>query len=308
MMGRFKNLDGLYLIMRLKADLTLLMVALLWGSAFAAQRIAGLMGSVYLFNGARFLLAALILCPFIRKVRITHDQWLWMSIAGAILFIASALQQSGMLTTTAGNAGFITSLYVVMVPFVMFVGWKGKLHWQAGLGVVIAITGAFILSTGGRFKIQPGDALELAGALFWAMHVVLLGKYALKFEAISFAAGQFLTAGILNLAVGLVLGNTVITEPALLFGAILYTAIFSVGLGYTLQVWAQRHTPPSDAALILSLEAVFAAFAGWLILNETLSPIKLLGCGLILMAVLLSQVRQRNSGKIVELLQSNHSG
>ena len=284
--------------MRLKADLMLFLVAILWGSAFAAQRVAGQMGSVYLFNGARFLLAAMILFPFIRHGKATHQQWIWMSAAGAILFIASAFQQVGMLTTTAGNAGFITSLYVIFVPFLMFVGWRQKPHWMAVLAAILAGVGAFLLSTGGMFEVRKGDALELAGAFFWALHVVLLGKFALRFASLSFAAGQFFVGGVLNMLAGLIVENHIIAEPIRLTGAILYTAVFSVGLGYTLQVWAQRHTPPTDAALILSLEAVFAVLGGWLVLNETLVPIQLMGCGLILMAVLLSQVKEWNSGKI----------
>jgi len=111
--------------MRLKADLTLLFVSMLWGSAFVFQRIVGERGSVYYFNGMRFLLGALILLPFIQKRKtVPQEQWLWMGIAGAILFIASALQQAGIQYTTAGNAGFITSLSVVIVPFVLLVGWR----------------------------------------------------------------------------------------------------------------------------------------------------------------------------------------
>ena len=172
--------------MRIKADLTLFFVAIVWGSAFAAQRIAGQEGSVFLFNGARFLLAALILLPFILRVPATSEQWIWMTIAGIILFIASAFQQAGMLTTTAGNAGFITSLYVVIVPLVLLIGWKEKPHGLASLAVVLAGLGAFLLSTAGRFEIKKGDALELAGALFWALHVIILGKVASKYNFIAF--------------------------------------------------------------------------------------------------------------------------
>lgn len=277
--------------MRLKADLTLFLVAILWGSAFAAQRIAGELGSVYLFNGARFLLAAILLSPFVFRVRIPRVQWAWMGAAGAILFIASALQQAGMLTTTAGNAGFITGLYVVIVPFVMFVGWREKPHWLSVVAVVMAGIGAYLLSTAGRFQMQPGDLLELIGAFFWSFHVVLLGKYASKFESISFSAGQMFIASILNFLVGLFLEHPDLSHPAPLLGAIVYTAVISLGLGYTLQIWGQRHTPPTDAAIILSLESVFAVIAGWLVLSERLAPIQITGCVIIFLAVLLSQVK-----------------
>jgi drug/metabolite transporter (DMT)-like permease len=286
--------------MRLKADLTLLLVSIIWGSAFVAQRVAGQMGSVYLFNGARYLLAALVVLPFVGRRNISsapRPQYKWMFIAGFFLFLGSALQQAGMIHTTAGNAGFITSLYVVLVPIVLFFLWGEKPHWLAIVAVFLAGAGAFLLSTGGRFEVQTGDALELLGALFWTFHVVTLGKYASRFEAMSFSVGQLLVCGILNLSLGL------FVEPMITFTwqmsiAIAYTAFFSLGLCYTLQVWAQRHTPPADAALILSLESVFAVISGWLLLNERLDSIQVVGCVLIFIAVVISQFKEWTSGEI----------
>ncbi|NOY99241.1 MAG: EamA family transporter, partial [Chloroflexi bacterium] len=263
-----------------------------WGSAFVAQRVAGREGSVFLFNGARFLLAALILWPFIRRRgHIDRSQFFWMFLAGAVLFVASILQQAGVQYTTAGNAGFITSLYVVIVPLVLFVGWKERPHWTALAAVGLAVGGAFLLSTGGELRILPGDALELIGALFWALHVVLLGKFASRYDALSFSVGQFAISGALNLVIGVFVEYPFSFNLLAVGGAIVYTAVFSVGIGYTLQAWAQHHTPPTDAALILSLESVFAVLSGWLLLDERLAPIQILGCGLILAAVLLAQMR-----------------
>ena len=283
--------------MRLKADLTLFLIAIVWGSAFVAQRVAGQLGIVYLFNGARYLLAGLVVMPFVRlKSHIPQAQYKWMFIAGFLLFIAAALQQAGMLYTTAGNAGFITSLYVVLVPVVLFFGWREKPHWLAILSVVLAGAGAFLLSTGGRFELRAGDALELIGALFWALHVAVLGKFAHNYEAVSFSVGQLLVCGILNSILGVFVEQPVFTWP--LAGAVIYTAVFSLGLCYTLQVWAQKHTPPADAALILSLESVFAVISGWLLLQEELAGIQIFGCILIFVAVFLLQIKEWNSGKI----------
>ena len=289
--------------MRLKADLTLLLVSVIWGSAFVAQRVAGQMGSVYMFNGARYLLAALLVLPLaVRAVqnpvsphKISREQYKWMFLAGLLLFIGSALQQAGMVYTTAGNAGFITSLYVVLVPFALFFGWREKPHWMSIVAVVLAGAGAFLLSTGGRFEVKPGDALEIVGALFWTLHVIVLGKHASKFEAMSFSVGQLFVCAILNLGLGAFVESS-LTFSWPLFFAIAYTAFFSLGLCYTLQVWAQRHTPPADAALILSLESVFAVISGWLILNEKLVLIQIFGCVLIFVAVVLSQFKEWNSG------------
>jgi len=220
-----------------------------------------------------------------------------MFLAGFLLFLASAFQQVGIVYTTAGNAGFITSLYVVLVPIVLFSLWRERLRWLSVAAVGIAVAGAFLLSTGGRFEVRAGDALELVGALFWAFHVVVLGKFASRFESISFSVGQLAVCGLLNLGVGAFVETSLpLNWP--LAAAILYTALFSLGLCYTLQIWAQRHTPPADAALILSLESVFAALAGWWLLDERLEAIQVLGCVLIFAAVLLSQFKDWTSGTI----------
>jgi len=288
--------------MRLKADLTLLIVSVIWGSAFVAQRVAGQMGSVYLFNGARYLLAALVVLPLAIRAgrastltRLPRDQYKWMFAAGFLLFLGSALQQAGMVYTTAGNAGFITSLYVVLVPVALFFMWGEKPHWMSIAAVGLAGAGAFLLSTGGRFEVRAGDALELIGALFWTFHVIVLGKFASKFETLSFSVGQLLVCAILNLGVGFFAEPMIIFNWPLAF-AIAYTAFFSLGLCYTLQIWAQRHTPPADAALILSLESVFSVISGWLILSEKLALIQIAGCVLIFIAVVLSQFKEWSSG------------
>lgn len=230
--------------------------------------------------------------------RISPEQHKWMFIVGFVLFGGSAIQQLGLMYTTAGNAGFITSLYVVLVPILLFVVWREKVHRVSVIAVLLAGVGAFFLSTGGSFQVRIGDLIELIGALFWTAHVIMLGKYAARFESMSFSVGQLLVCGALNLALGLFLERSMPMDPALLI-AILYTALFSLGLCYTLQIWAQRHTPPADAALILSLESVFAVLSGWLLLDERLVPVQMFGCVLIFVAVLVSQLKEWNlRGKI----------
>lgn len=277
--------------MRAKADLTLLVVAVLWGSAFAAQRVAGQFGSVFFFNAARFLLAAFLILPFAFRTKPIPGQWLWMAIAGAVLFAASAVQQIGLMTTGAANAGFLTSLYVVLVPLILTAGWKQRPHAPQAIAVLIAGVGAFFLSASGRLEVHAGDIWELAGAALWAMHVVLLGKFAAPYEAKSFSAGQLIVCGALNLVWAFAFERPSVPPPAPVIGAILYTAIVSLGLGYTLQIWGQKHTPPTDAALILSLESIFAAASGWILLGERLAAPQILGGALILAAVALSQHR-----------------
>lgn len=297
--------------MRLKADITLLIVAIIWGTAFVAQRIAGQMGGVYLFNAARYLLAALAVLPLALRVgnssgvarprfsipNIPRAQIKWVLIAGALLFIGSALQQVGVVYTTAGNAGFITGLYVVLIPIALFVFWAEKPHWISVLAVGLAGVGAFLLSTGGKFEARAGDILVLVSVLFWTFHVIILGKYASQFEAMTFSTGQLFVCGVLNLGLG------VFVEPFpqlnwSYVGAVAYTAFFSLALAYTLQIWAQRHSPPADAALLLSLESVFAVLAGWLFLDERLVLIQVFGCVLIFIAVMLSQFKEWTSGRL----------
>jgi drug/metabolite transporter (DMT)-like permease len=151
--------------------------------------------------------------------------------------------------------------------------------------------GAFFLSTAGTFKIQPGDGLELIGAIFWGLHFIILGKFASKFEPVSFAAGHFFVTGLLNLMMGLVFEDPGQLLLLPVVGAIAYRAILSIGVGYTLQVWGQHHTPPTDAALILGMESIFAVIAAWIILDQTLLPIQVVGCGIILVSVLFSQLK-----------------
>ncbi|MBM4428707.1 MAG: DMT family transporter [Chloroflexi bacterium] len=290
--------------MRLKADITLFLISIIWGSAFVAQRVAGQVGGVYIFNGLRYLLAALVVLPFAwqafkgTKSSMSRKQYKWMMVAGFFLFLGSALQQAGMQYTTAGNAGFITSLYVVLIPILLFFFWGEKPHWIFVVAVVLAMVGAFLLSTGGNFdEVRFGDLLELIGALFWAFHVIILGKYARNFESMSFSVGQLAVCGLLNLGVGVFVEPMPVFDANMLF-AIGYTAFLSLGLCYTLQIWAQKHTPPADAALILGLESVFAVLAGWLLLGETLVVIQIFGCVLIFFAVILSQFKEWTSGTI----------
>jgi drug/metabolite transporter (DMT)-like permease len=278
--------------MRLKADLTLLFVTIIWGSAFAVMRVAAGHGSVFFLNGLRFLLGAILLLPFasFRKA-FRRDSLVYVGLAGFALYVAIGLQQAGLVTTTAGNGGFITSLYVVIVPLVFWIIWKERPTLLAGVAVLMAILGAFLLSTGGSFRVQSGDVLIFIGSFFWAMHVVVVSKMQGRMEAFPFALGQFVVCGALNLLTGLFSEHPAQADMLALIPAILYTGIFSIGIGFTLQVFAQKHTPANDAALIMSLESVFAVLFGWLFLRETLLPIQVAGCIMILAAVILVQVK-----------------
>ncbi|HXD12075.1 MAG TPA: DMT family transporter, partial [Anaerolineales bacterium] len=220
--------------MRLKADLLLFMVAIIWGTAFVAQGIAGRYGVAYLFNGVSFMLAGVILIPFVpRNTVVSTGQWKWMLVAGVVLCFATALQQVGIFFTQIANASFLTSLYAVFTPFLLWIGFRERPHWVDLIAVALAGVGAFMLSTAGQFQVQAGDSLELIGSLFWALHFVVLGKYASKFESISFASGHFIISGFINLVIGIFAEDISILTALPLLGAILYRATLSIGIGYT---------------------------------------------------------------------------
>ena len=278
--------------MRLKADLTLLFVTVLWGSAFVAMRIAAGHGIVFLVNGLRFFLGAVLLLPITRlRGAFNRTNLALVGLAGFALFLGTGFQQAGLATTTAGNAGFITALYVVIVPVLLWAFWKETPSWLAGAAILLAAAGGFLLSTGGSFLVKPGDLLILTGSLFWALHVIIVSRAQGKIEPLPFALGQFSVCAGLNLLAGIFFEHPARADMLAVIPAILYTGVFSVAIGFTLQVVAQKHTPPNDAALIMSLESVFAALFGWLILRETLLPVQIAGCIFILAAMVLVQIK-----------------
>ena len=303
---------------RFRADLVLLLVALIWGSAFAVQRVAARYFDAFTFNGLRFLLGGLVLLPFSRlnpfhrarsaKVGANSDQaspsrgsfldrkaLLFMSMAGGLIFGAAGLQQAGLKTTTAGNAGFITTLYVVLVPILLLVFWKERIRWISWLGAGIAILGSLLLSTRGTLQLAFGDALVMISALLWALHVIVVSRAVRHMDVLTFSAGQYIIAGLLNMVISLL-----IRAPFSGFTSgwwtILYIGLLSTAVGYTLQVLGQKYAPPTDATILLSMEAVFAALTGFIFLGETMHPVQMVGCGLILMAVLMIQFNSARSG------------
>jgi len=284
---------------RIRADLTLLLVSLIWGSAFVAQRVAATHMDIYLFNGTRFLLGALVLLPLEWRTRRLNDversldqrTLLGVILAGTVLFVGASLQTLGMRFTTAGNAGFITGLYVVLVPILLALGWRQWPRPAVLVAAGLAAVGMFLLSTGGHLRLAPGDGLEFMGAVLWAFHVILVSFLVQRGPVLRIAIGQNLVCGLLSL---MVLSATSQGDAwrgwADSWWTVVYTGVLSIGVGYTLQLVGQKQASPSDAAIILSAEAVFAAFFGWLLLNERLTGVQILGCVLMGAAMLLAQL------------------
>jgi drug/metabolite transporter (DMT)-like permease len=277
---------------RLRADLTLLTVAAIWGVAFVVNRAAAQHVGALVYNGARFFVAALTLLPFIgRRARDFSRIELWGgALAGLLLFAGSALQQMGLHYTTAGKAAF-TGLYVVLVPLFLALMWRQWPRWTAWIASLLAAVGLFFLSAVEQLALAPGDGLELAGAVLWALHVIVIGWVAPRVNALRLALVQYLVCGPLSMVLGLGLEPQSLGGLMVVWWAVIGTGMFSMGLAYTLQVIGQKHTPPTDAAIILSAEAVFAALSGWLMLGETLTAQQLLGCGLMLAGMLMAQAR-----------------
>jgi drug/metabolite transporter (DMT)-like permease len=286
----------------LKSDGLLLLTAVIWGFAFVAQRVGMEYVGPFTFNGVRFALGALVLLPIVLKIRSTHSKTagrrvpagrrtmvLGSILAGVAIFLGASLQQVGLVYTTAGKAGFITGLYVVLVPIVGLL-FGQKTHAGTWLGALLAAAGLYLLSVNEDFSIDFGDLLELAGAFMWAGHVLIIGWLSPRMDSSVLALIQYTTCSALSLLTGFLFETMTLNAIGQAAGPILYGGVLSVGVAYTLQVVAQRHAHPAHAAILLSLEAVFAAAGGWLMLNELLSLRSLIGCGLMLAGMLLSQL------------------
>lgn len=280
----------------LRADLLLLLTAAIWGSGFVAQRLGMESIGPMLYGALRFALGALVVLPLALRAErqpppraLTPRAALAVSgVAGLVLFAGASFQQIGLLHTSVANAGFITGLYVVLVPvFGLLTGQRAPAAVWIGAGV--AVLGLYLLSVRGDFTVAAGDWLQLAGAGCWAVHVLLLDAVAPRTHALRFACRQFFACALASLVAALLFeriewAGIVAAAPAIVWGGLL-----SVGTGYTLQVIAQKDAPAAHAALLMSLEAVFAALAGWWWLDESLDGRGLAGCALMLAGMLLAQ-------------------
>lgn len=285
----------------LRADFLMLITAMIWGTAFVAQRVGMDNIGPFLFTGLRFALGALALLPLVidqGRTAARHEPFLQRGLLlggmsmGLALTVGINLQQVGLLFTSVTNSGFITGLYVIVVPLLgLALGHKTGLGtW---LGAFLAVAGMALLSIGEDFTVASGDWIQLAGAFVWGVHVLLVSFFVSRHDAIRLAFLQFATCALVSLLLALVFeeidpANIWLAGPALLYGG-----LFAVAVGYTLQVVAQKHAIASHAAIILSLEAVFAAIAGALFLDESLTLRGYLGCVLMFIGMLAAQLWPR---------------
>ena len=300
----------------LKSESLLLLTAAIWGFAFIAQRAGMEHVEPFTFNAIRFAMGSIFLTPLVyfrhrrSKSSISISQssirpsvhssiqaqsphlpiaLSGPALAGTVLFLGASLQQWGVVYTTAGKAGFITGLYVIIVP-VLGLFWKQRIRWGTWVGAFLAAVGMYLLSFSGEITVNIGDLLVLCSALFWATHVQVVGWLTAKMDSIQLACMQFAVCSILSFA-GALMTESFVMENILAAGIpILYAGLLSTGVAYTLQVVGQKDVPSSNAAIIMSLEAVFAVLGGWLFLEEIIPLKGLIGCGIMFAGMVLAQV------------------
>lgn len=288
----------------LRADLLMLTTAIIWGSAFVAQRLGMDHIGPFLYTGLRFALAAVVLIPLIiyKSTRqaipgepMSNRGLLFGgAMMGLVLSLGINLQQVGLLFTSVTNSGFITGLYVIIVPLMgLFIGHKTGLGiW---LGAILAVVGMFLLCVGDNFQVASGDWLQLAGACVWATHVLVVGLFAKRHDTLRLAFLQFAVCAVISLLLAVALEPISLATIIQAGPAIIYGGAIAGGIGYTLQVVAQKDAIASHAAIIFSLEAVFAALAGSLFLDEALQLRGYIGCALMFAGMLIAQLWPRQA-------------
>ena len=285
---------------RWRANGLLLLAALIWGSAFVGQSL-GMAGVGPLsFTGLRFVLGALVVLPLAwrewQQLKAAGQtpgraEWRWVLLLGGLLCTGVVMQQVGLMSTTVTNAGFLTALYVPLVPLLAWVFQRQLPHWSVWPASAGSLLGVWMLTGASLTALSAGDWWVLLSALPWAVHVLLVGQVANRLRgAYILACGQFAVCALIACLLGAATETLSAAGLRNAAGAILYTGIFSVGMGFTLQVVGQRFAHPADAAIILSSETVFAALFGAWLMGDRLGPLGLAGCALILGCILAVQV------------------
>lgn len=286
---------------KLIGNLLLLLTAIIWGSAFVAQRVGMEHIGPFTFNAVRSLLGGLVLLPVIyamnrkrkpKSKEMARNTRVGGLFCGLVLFAASSLQQVGMQYTTVGKASFITALYIVLVPILALLLHKRPrpLTW---LAVALSAMGLYLLCIREGFTIGTGDALILCCALLFSVHILVIDRYSPHADCIQMSSIQFFITGILCTVCMFLFENPTLSSIQMAWLSIAYAGIFSSGVAYTLQIVAQKNTDPTVASLLLSMESVFGALAGWIILGESFSVKEALGMALMLCAIILAQLPER---------------
>ncbi|HJB96899.1 MAG TPA: DMT family transporter [Candidatus Mediterraneibacter intestinigallinarum] len=291
-------------------NLLLALTAFIWGSAFVAQSVGMDHVGPFTFNSIRSFMGGIVLLPVILILRRQSGRtnkneknglllWIGGICCGIALAAASSLQQIGLIYTSAGKAGFITAMYILIVPVMgIFIGKKaGMKTW---IGVALAVAGMYFLCITDGFHMARGDFLVFLCAVIFSVHILLIDYFSPKTDGVALSCIQFFVCGILCAVPMLISERPKIAEIAGAWMPLAYAGVLSCGVGYTLQIVAQKNTDPTVASLILSLESVFSVLTGWVILGEKLSGRELFGCVLVFIAVILAQLpkKKRQAGDI----------
>ena len=278
-----------------------LLCTFIWGTTFIAQDTGMDDIGPFTFNSVRFFVGFLAIIPLAllfeakklkKEFRFDTKTFIILSLLiGVSLFLGSALQQVALLYTDVANAAFFTIFYVPMVPIIIFIFKKDFLHWSVWPSVILCLIGGYLLTNFQDATVRLGDTLVILGALFWSTHIIFTGMIIKKYNLpLTIGAIQTLLVALFSFIIGLFSEEFVIRNILNEIDSILYAGILSGGFAFVLQIYAQRNITPAPAAIIFSLEGVFATIAAWFLLNQILGINNLLGCFFILSGVLLSQL------------------
>lgn len=289
---------------KIRGEILLSITALIWGTAFVAQIVGMEHIGPFTFTASRTLIGAASLIPVIlfmdrkRARDNTRDEFQGSKkdlikgglACGLAMFCGLAFQQVGLQYTTAGKAGFITALYIVFVPILGLFLHK-RIEKSVWLGVILGLVGLYLLSVTEDLSIGRGDLLVLSGTIFWALHIIIIDHFADKVDAVKMSCIQFLVVGLISLTIAIVAEDISINAIIQSAFPVLYSGIIVVGIAFTLQIFGQRGTNPATAAIIMSMESVFAALSGIIILGETMNLREITGCILLFAAVIVAQLQ-----------------
>ncbi len=288
-----------------KSNLLLILASIIWGCAFVAQNVGMNYIGPWTFSTIRFLIAGfslLAIIPILDKKR-THvirpktkeekmKLLLGSVLCGLALSIGSIVQQIAMLTVPVAKAGFLTTLYVLFVPMITLLFGK-KIPLKVWIGIAMALFGLYLLSMAGNLAIGIGEILLILAAFLFAIHIIIIGYFSTRVDPVRLSCGQLLIGGFATVIPMIVIEKPTIGSILAAYIPLLYTGIFSSCVAYTLQIFAQKEANPTIAGMLLSLESVFAALAGYLILHQVLNTRELIGCVVIFIAIVIAQLPNR---------------
>jgi len=278
-----------------------LICTLIWGTTFIAQDTGMKVIGPYVFNGVRFFVGFLTLVPFYlllekkhtyKEVSKNQQKFIYLSILiGLFLFLGTLFQQVALLYTDVANAAFFTIFYVPMVPIIVFFLFKKNIHWSVWPSVILCVIGGYLLTNFNDATVRLGDTLVILGAVFWSLHIIFIGKIIEEFDApLLIGLIQTITVSFCSIILAVIFEDIILKNILEQKLQILYAGILSGGIAFVLQIYAQKNISPAPAAIIFSLEGVFATIAAWIILSQILNFNNILGCIFILIGVLISQL------------------